>query len=299
MYPQHDGVFITSRFRGDLASPSSSWYTKIQQPSQVVPEETDAVATDDYCSGVLIEPDVLLTARHCVLGLRDGREVRQDMTHQEWCTRGNLRGMNGACVNSQHAISIDPSDYAFGDTTLPWRDWALIRLQAPLISTDQTEATIMVLSQWEDLFDPVFEPELLAAPVLAGPLNQCQTVGGENNPIVEETDPVWDEKCDNFRYAKGDQGGSHGRALYHREDGDVFVDAVYRESIAFDLMFGSADSGGPVFWDGRSPGGTRFVTAVVSSAYYDSWGITHMRGPRIAEWRSEIISQCAALPEAD
>jgi hypothetical protein len=290
-YPGFPETVLNGRFKGDWQNPSSSWWTKIADPSQVVEHQTDAVVSAKYCSGVLIEQDLVLTARHCVLDYYTLDDTAQE-TSNSWCTRGNLEGMGGNCVQGERVITADFNNASnllkYGLSAGAWqpsRDWALIRLSAPLVSAGETEATTMVLSLWEDQTDAAFEPEILGGPIMAGPMNRCDS--GESD---------WDDECDNLRYAQDDPNAIvFGRYLYHREEGDVFVTHQYRSVVEYDAMFGSADSGAPVFWDGEVPGGRRYVVSIVSMAAWTPGSFVHLRGPRIYDWRDEIIAQAASL----
>jgi len=259
-----------------------SWWNRIDTVGEVVPDETDAVVTMNFCSGVLIEEDVVLTARHCVFDNWSG-QVGAEPSTLEWCTRGNLDGMDAACALGS-AVATHP------DAEGIWahkKDWALVRLDhAPETVLGVASTTTMVLSQWDDQEDASFEPEILAAAILAGPLNDCDADG---------TDGFYDDHCDNLRFAREHNTMSKGRTLLHRDDGEMRVHKQHKLSVEYDAMFGSGDSGGPVYWDGLIPGGNRFVVSVVSAAFWTVTGAVNLRGPRVAAWRDEIIATCEAI----
>lgn len=283
-------LMLTGRFTGSGGSspkPASSWFSKITEVGDIAEYETDAIVVTDYCSGVLIAPDIVLTARHCVFSRDRISDQEVVIDEENWCTRGNLSGIGAECADSVAAISSGNGVWDNG-MWAPWNDWALVQLSTELKSTGEESATTMVLSVWDDQEDPRFEPSLLGAPILAGPMNQCEADGG---------DAFYNSHCDNLRYSREHATTTNGRALYLRKEGDVFVNRQRAQMVEYDAMFGSADSGGPVFWDGLVPGGERFVVSVVSMAFWEPGNSTfmHMRGPRIADWRSEIISACEAF----
>lgn len=294
-YPQHISgePMLTGRFLG------VTWFDKLNLPGELQPDETDAVVVTNYCSGVLIDEDKILTARHCVVGF-DNIATDRGRHTDEWCTRGNLSGSGASCMEATEFITHEVSG---SSGWRPWKDWAIVHLEGPLISQGNQAAVTMALSQHKDQKSASFSPKLLGAPIHTGPMNDCHANG---------TDSYFDSNCDNLRHSKEDSNGSKGRHLYLRDHGEVLVETQFRQSVAYNTMFGSADSGGPIFWEGNIPGGERFVVSVVSAAWPDIgaslttgdiYGMdgasldigVHLRGPRVYYWRTEMISQMAAF----
>lgn len=272
-FAQHSNIFAYTGYWDDGA-----WWSRIDTTADIVAQETNAVVVKDFCSGVLIEDDIVLTARHCVAN----KTNTQQFPDRKWCTRGNLDGLEPACAKSENTIINTEDNGIWSFKT----DWAVVKLEHPpeTESGEQTHYTTMVLSQWDDQGDTRFHPELLGSAMLAGPLNDCRADG---------TDAFYNAFCDNFRFEKG-QAGPEGRPLLHRKSGDVELQHQYQQSVSYDTMFGSGDSGGPIFWEGLVPGGDRFVVALVSGAMISTGGIS-LRGPRVAAWREEIIAALAAV----